>query len=334
MAYVKKPKFSYSKLNTYESCGWKYNLIYNQGHYIFSDSLASELGTLIHWIEENIARALLAGEKPDYEKLKNDLYTLNIPKTSAFDKGTGVYGVNILKEKYKEEFYRVDDGGSSYYTKIMDYASYGIYRLEQYLLKNPALRIYDMEKFFSVEYGGNIFSGYIDRIFYNTETDSYIIEDIKTKGKPFKDTELTTPMQFVIYTYALATTLSIPYDKIGCCYDLPLCDLRQPAGTKGYMSRGIKKLDQDFEGIDKKVFVPSPTPLCAWCQFSPTNPEQKEEGKLLCPYYSLWTRENKTQEVAHEWRGIEEHEHIMELEKQKLANQVKEIESEEFDFDF
>lgn len=33
-------KFSYSKLNTFESCGWKYKLQYVDGHYISADSLA------------------------------------------------------------------------------------------------------------------------------------------------------------------------------------------------------------------------------------------------------------------------------------------------------
>ena len=194
MAYTKKPKFSYSKLNTYESCGFKYNLVYNEGHYVYSDSLASELGTLLHWTEENIARALKAGDKPDYEKLKYDFENVNIPKESPRDLKGGIYGTNILKEKYKEDFYRPNAEGVSYFTKVADYLTYGIYRLEKYLEENPDLLIFDMEKYFSVEYEGHVLSGYIDRIFYNTETAEYIVEDIKTREKPFSDQDLITPM--------------------------------------------------------------------------------------------------------------------------------------------
>ena len=332
MAYTKKPKFSYSKLNVYESCGWKYDLIYNKGNYIFTESLASELGTLLHWIEEQVGNAFKAGTKPDYEQLKKDLFELNIPKTSPYDNKGGVFGLNILKEKYKEEFYTPDDAGVSYYTKTLDYATYGMYRMEEYLSANPSYKVFDTEKFFSVEYGGYVFSGYIDRIFYDSETDTYIIEDIKTKGKPFKDTDLVTPMQFVIYTYALSKILDVPYDRIRCCYDLPLCDLRQDAGTPGYVSRGLKRMDKDFARIGAGEFEPSPSPLCHWCQFCPTNPEQQEAGKLLCPYYSLWTRENRTHEVAHKWEGIEKHGQIMELEKREQGE--KSSVADTFDFEF
>lgn len=83
------------------------------------------------------------------------------------------------------------------------------------------------------------------------------------------------------------------------------------------MKRGIKKLDAIFEGIESGDYTPGPSPLCYWCPFSPTNPEQIEEGKYLCPYYSLWTREEKTHAVANKWLGMEKHNGIMQKEKEK-----------------
>lgn len=332
MGYVKKSKFSYSKLNTFESCGWKYNLTYEKGHYIFTDSLSTELGTLLHFCEENIAKALKNGEKPDYEALKNDFQNLNIPKTSPQDMDGGIYGINILKEKYKDEFYLPDEKGSSYYTRTLDYLTYGIYRLEKFLQDNPDLEVYDMEKFFSVDYNGSVLSGYIDRIFHNKKDGSYIIEDIKTKNKLFKDTELTTPLQFVVYVYALAENLGIPYDKITCSYDLPFLDTKQPAGTPGFMNRGIKKLDEIFNGIGAKNFEPNPSPLCHFCQFCYTNPNAPEEGKYLCPYHSQWTRENRVHTVEHKWTGADQYDQLQkehEASKRETASAA-----EEFDFDF
>lgn len=177
-------------------------------------------------------------------------------------------------------------------------------------------------------------SGFIDRIFYNTNTGEYIIEDIKTKEKPFSDADLTTPMQFVVYTYALAQTLGISEDQIQCVYNLPFCDMRQPAGTANFMKRGIKKLDAIFEGIESGDYTPGPSPLCYWCPFSPTNPEQIEEGKYLCPYYSLWTREEKTHTVANKWLGMEKHNGIMQKEKEKqiAAEQTPQDLKNDFDF--
>lgn len=327
MGNYKKPvKYSYSRINVYNSCGWKYRLSYLEGHFINVDSLAADLGTTLHFIEENIARSLKDHEEIDYEQLKEDFFNINIPKTSPYDTKGGIYGINILKEKYKEEFYKPDDNGVSYNTKVEDYINFGIYRLENYIKENPGLEVYDMEKFFSVDYNGYILSGFIDRIFYNKNTGKYIVEDIKTKGKLFKDDELTTPLQFVVYVYALHSVLDVPYENIECYYDLPFCQTKQKAGTEGFMDRGIKKLNEIFSGISSDDFKPHPSPLCYWCNFSPTNPNQPEEGKNLCPYYSLWTRESKTHAVSHRWRGMENHDSIMahELKKQAKINEVKE----------
>ena len=80
---LKPTKYSYSKLNTYASCPWKYNLCYNEGHYIFTESIATLWGTLVHFIEENIGNALAAGEPVDYEKLKQDFVNINICSYTA-----------------------------------------------------------------------------------------------------------------------------------------------------------------------------------------------------------------------------------------------------------
>jgi len=95
-------------------------------------------------------------------------------------------------------------------------------------------------------------------------------------------------------------------------YDLPFCDMRQSAGTKGWLKRGMTKIEKNLANIDKQDWTPSPSPLCYWCPFSATNPNQPEEGKRLCPYHSLWTRQNSTYECLNKWEGIENHEKVME----------------------
>ena len=327
-------KFSYSKLNTFESCGFKYKLTYEDGNFFFTDSLASELGTLIHKTLEDIAFELKHGRTPDYNKIKKELLEYNIPKKDKFDTEGGIYGINILKEKYKEEFYKTDESGTSYYTRVLDYMSYGIYRLENFLKNNPDIVVYDMEKYFNVDFNGHILNGYIDRILYDTKNDIYIVEDIKTKNKAFKQEELATPLQFVVYVYALAKSMNLPYSKFKCAYDLPFLDMRQEAGTKGFMERGIKKLNEIFDSIEHKDFKANATPLCHWCSYCPTNETAPEKAKGLCPYYSLWTRENKTHQVSHKWRGLEYYEIDLEDERQKNLEKgtAVEVDSEEFDF--
>ena len=120
--------------------------------------------------------------------------------------------------------------------------------------------------------------------------------------------------------------LNISEEKISCAYDLPFCDMKQVVENTSYISQGIKKLDKIFGGIEKKDFVPNPSPLCAYCPFSETFEKQPDSAKKLCAYYSLWTPNgsHRVWEVAHKWEGIDRNEEIL-----------KELfDKEEFSFDF
>jgi len=332
MATGKVTKFSYSRLNTYHNCPFHYWLKYDQRHYVYSDSLAAEMGTLIHHIEETIALNIISGFSPDYEALKKEFRSINIPKSSPTDTEGGIFGIDILKKKYADEFFEMNDKGESYFTKAQEYLNSGIYRLENYLKENPKLRLVDVEKGFEVEYNGVVFFGFIDRILQNTETGEYIIEDIKTKDHPFKDSELATPLQFVIYSMALKKAYDLDYYPSTCYYDLPVCGVRQKAGTRGFVEKGLKEIGTMLNNIQSKVWDPKPTPLCHWCEFCPTNPKQTEEGKNLCCYYSMWTRENQKHDVAMPWKGIDQHDKIMAKFLQDTSS--PEAVYKVFDFDF
>lgn len=322
-----KPRFSYSKLNTYESCGWKYKLIYEDKHFIFSDSIATLFGTLVHYIEEKIAVAIKNHEEIDYELLKNEFLHVNIPKLSPRDQNGGIYGIDYISQQFPDDFYRKNDAGISYQTKVENYLKTGIYRLENYLKANPDLEVFGMEKYFELEYiKNNVITGKIDRIFYNKVKGTYLIEDIKTKDKPFDEDSLQVPLQFVIYARALSEMLNIPIDKISCAYDLPICNLKQPIINPNFIKEGEARINKIFEGISEKDFVPKPTALCAYCPFSETSVDQPEEAKKLCCYYSLWrpNGNRRVWEVAHKWEGIEKNEEIL---KEFFAEK-------DFNFDF
>lgn len=336
MSYAKKqPKMSYSKGNTYEQCHFKYYLTYELNNFFFGESLASDFGTLVHFCEQQIFNALKNKQVVNYEKLKQDFQTINIPKKDKFDTDGGIFGINILKEKYKKEFYETNDLGQSFYTRALDYMATGIYRLEDYLKANPDLEPWEAEKYFSISYEGFLFSGHIDRIFYNKLTDEYIIEDIKTKLKPFKEDELTTPLQFIIYCMGLNEELDIPYEKMSCKYDLPFLGTKQDAGTRGFIKRGMKQLAAILDGIKNKDWEPNPGALCYYCPYCNQNPEQPAGAENLCPYYSLWTPDEKVKTVAAKWDGMEHHEEVLQhfLSRYGKNITVKKI-ADEFDFEF
>lgn len=315
----KMEKYSYSKINAYLTCPFKFFLTYVKGHYIDSSNINTYFGTLVHWIEQRIAMSILADEKINYEQLKEDFLNVNIPRTGRGNSGEK-FGVNVLKRMYPDEFFSVDGDGRSFDSKSKEYLDTGIYRLENYLKANPQLELKDTEKYFCLEFEDVLLTGSIDRVLFNKDTQKYIIEDIKTKAKPFDDKETVTPLQAVIYSYALKNVLGLSYYPTDFDYDLPFCDIRQEAGTPGFIERGLNKIRETLREIKACDFQSHGSPLCHWCGFCPTNPDQPEDGKLLCPYYSLWTRENKTFKVAHTWKGMEKHEEIM---KKEIAEQAK-----------
>ena len=311
--HINKPlqKYSYSGLNCYEQCPFKYFLQYIKKHYIYVDSLAADFGTLCHYILEHIGLDLKSGVKPDYEKYKQDFIHINIPKKDAFDKDGGIYGIEVLKKKYPRDFFSADEKGVSFFTKSEFFLKRGIYRLEEFMKTHPGFKVWACEQYFDVTFNDHRFGGYIDRVLYNEKTGEYIIEDIKTKDHPFSDQELITPLQFVIYVKALMDITGAPAEKITCVYDLPICDMRQDAGTNGFLKRGLKKIDRLFDDMKAGKWEPNPTPLCWWCQFNHGNPNTPEQGKGLCPYYSLWRPDNKTRDVANLWEGLDRHDIIV-----------------------
>lgn len=351
------PRFSYTKLDCEDQCGWKYKLQYIDKNYIFEDTLATELGTLTHAVLEAIARDIMAGREIDYAKYKDMFVNIDKPKeetkaditapnTSAKDDGSNILGVKILSKKYREEFYDIDPvTGDSYYQKCQQFLAKGIYGFETFMKENPDLEIYDVEHEFLVPYEVEIngvkttvaLYGFIDRILHNKKTGEFIIEDIKTKGKPYDESKLKTPLQFVTYAIGLKTQLGLDDYPTQFYYSLPFCDnLRQQGGTKGFINRGIKKLNKILQEQSDKDFIPKPSPLCYWCAFSPTNPNQPEAGKYKCPYFSLWKKGGtaKSWEVLNQWEGKERHEIVMKRFLLEQQGPGKDLKIEEPDFDF
>lgn len=299
-------KFSYSKLSTFEGCGFKYNLIYNEGHFVNESAIATDFGTLVHFVEETMARDIM-----DNNNDPNFLFDYNkyLSIFNDYNKD-GVLGIKQLKEKYPNTFYEKDKNGLSYEDKATAYTSKGIYRLRNYMNNDPSLELIGAEQEFNLTYGEYVFHGFIDRLFRDRSTGQILIEDIKTYSAPLESKNLVTPLQFVFYSLAVKELYNT--ENILCFYELPLCDMKQSAGTKGFVDRGCKKIDKLLNDIKNKEYAPNPTPLCHWCVFSQTYPNQPEQAKNLCPYFCKWTRENKDFSTNFSWMGQENHEKILE----------------------
>ena len=291
-------KFSYTKLDTYKQCGFKYKLKYIDGHYLYNDNIATDVGKMIHSAEESIANILIndADAKIDYINIKNTIILKSIE----------------IAHKYPEAYDSADKSGKTYREKVNEYLTSGVYRLEKYIRFHTGYKVIAAELPFNFLVGDKLFTGFIDRIIKDEQQDMYIVQDIKTYAVPIEEKELNTlPLQFVVYSLAVMEKFNIPADKIKCQYDLPFCNIIQEAGNKPLDEENRAMLVNILKNIDNKVFEPHPQILCHWCEFCATNPNQPEAGKNLCPYHALWTRENKTLTPAMPWLGIEQHEAVL-----------------------
>ena len=288
-------KFSYSRIDTYSQCPFRYKLRYVDKHYVNTDSLATELGTVIHATEEAIANSIKNGDPIAYNSLKHNIIVKMIE----------------LEHKYPEAWIALDKSNRNCREKFFEYLRSGIYRLENFMLANNHLQIIDTEKEFEFTFQGTVFHGFIDRILFNTLTNKFIVQDIKTYAVPVDKKNLETPLQFVVYTLAMKQLFGVTTDQIECSYDLPFCNLIQKAGKEGFVQIGSEKLNELLSSITEQEYTPKPTPLCHWCEYCPTNPNQDEKAKNLCPYHSLWTKENKTFSVGAKWEGLDKHEQVL-----------------------
>jgi len=301
-----KESYSYSKLDTYESCRFKYKLRYVDKHYCGSGSAATEFGTAMHEAEEAIAKAIKEGKQIDYTAIKNK-FILDVCK---------------VQKRYPEDFSVAGKCGKTYMEKAFFYLEHAIFYLENFMKAHPTYEIVSIEDKFNVPYNEDVlFNGAIDRAFHDTANDTYLIQDIKSWDDMSKH-DLKKPLQFVVYTIAACNLFNTMPEKITCQYYVPLMELvNEPIeyATKTdileLMHLGTDKLTEILSGIHSSEFRPTASALCSWCEFSPTNPNQPEAGKNLCPYHSIWDRELRekgtAREPARRWKGLEKHNEVL-----------------------
>lgn len=321
-------KFSYSKLETYNDCSYKYKLRYVDKKYISSDNVASSFGSLLHKIFEIQTNNIINGEKIDYDFLKKYFVDVNVPKKNKYDRDGDMFGVSVLREKYKNEWFKEDKIGKTYEQKADEFLETGIYRQEKYLSENPELELYAAELPFEYNYRGYCFRGFIDRVLVHRGSDNkhFEIHDLKTSSVAYDDKKCVTPLQFVIYCKALRQMFGEDI-LIDCFYEFPVAGEMKRAGTRGFEDRGMKKIDKLLDGIESCDFAPNASPLCHWCEYSNGNPNRPEEGKNMCPYYSLWTPTAKSYATKLPWLGM----NMDEIQRKRLIaldnlNEEEEIE--------
>ena len=304
------PQMSYSRLDTGANCLMKYNLKYIQKQSAPQDSIALSLGTLCHKVLELKARFIIDKEDVDYKFLEHVLFN-GIEETT--DKGSEyIQGVEQIKKHFGYEIWYEPDNASgiNYEEKIHKFRTEII---PNYLNDISEWKPFETEMRFDFVYNYGTkenpkeihFFGFIDIAFKKLFQDilSIKVGDYKTSKKVFDKVKVTTSLQHFIYGLAIYVKYGILPEKYE--YFFVLINEFQMANTKGYLERGLKKLDKILNTLDlaqkDKEYKPSPSPLCYWCDYCYTNPNAVEPYKNLCKFYSLWKPSNKTYLVNQKW---------------------------------
>lgn len=297
----KLPKFSYSKLEVFGTCEYRYHLQYNQGMYTDDTTLALELGSLCHYILEQKGKMLKADTGiVDYSLLDDILENgviVDDEKTHEH-----LLGVRDLKKKYFDIWYEADNAsGMTYEDKMKVFNKVLQSEMENDNGWTPLLFEYHFEFVWDNRV---IIHGFIDRI--DTKDGEYRTVDYKTSKRIYDDSKLPTSLQFGIYALAILHKFGkLPAESI---YRFILIDEIQLALTKGWEKRLIKSLTTKFDRIDlhtqSELWKPSPSPLCYWCNFAKTNPNA-HDFKDVCVYHCLWTPTKKTFEVNQKYNTLD-----------------------------
>lgn len=298
---------SYSKLSLFENCAMRYKIKYIDGNYADSKTLPLELGTILHKGLEIKGRNKINKESVDYDYIKTSVVEGCEEKT---DKSTEFLpGVTDIRKRYIEDWLRVDENTAINYDEKMNiYFNVLTNRMED---KNWSVKA--VEDSFEFVYDNKcIIHGFIDRIDENIHGDLKVI-DYKSSKKVFRDTDIKTPLQMVIYDLACLFKYGVLPEHHE--YDFILLDKKQTTEdgvcSKGYLKRGLKKIDKLLDSIDEfektNTYKPNPTPLCYWCDFAGRDYTPNADNRYggLCPYHSLWTPENKTFKKNKEWNPEE-----------------------------
>jgi hypothetical protein len=300
-------KYSYSKIACYKQCAFKWYLKYLKKNYLFSANIATDFGSLIHAIEEDIAHAIQAEMPINYIILKNKF----------------IIESRKIAQRYPTEFFSRDKSGRTYQEKVYLYLDSAIYRLERFLQQHPELRIIGIEQKFEYDYDGvHSFNGSIDRAFQNVNTGEVVIQDIKSWSVLAQPSELKAPLQFVVYTMAAEKLWGVPSNMIRCEYDLPLCDATQAALSEDIIAESKPILDKLFKGIHAENFKPTVSALCHWCEYNPlTNPNILDtKPEAVCPYFSTWQKSrDSVRDTLLSWQGLDS----VKVDQQFCISQLK-----------
>lgn len=247
--------WSHSKLATFEHCPLKYKFQYiDKLKPDMENTIEGFLGNKVHDTLEWIYKSVNRGNIPNLDEVVEYLI---ISWRKDFNEEIKIIAEDLTADYYFNKGIKLI---VDYYTKNHPFIDNTI-AIEKFILINL-----DPEGRYRLQ-------GYIDRIVYDKETDTYEIHDYKTSRSLKTQEELDKDRQLALYSIAIKETFN-PKDIHLVWHFL---DFNKKMISKRTEEQ-LKKLREEIIQLIQKIestthFNTNPGNLCNWCKFKSHCPE-------------------------------------------------------------
>lgn len=201
---------SYSQMSMYRQCPHKWALMYKEGHKRFTSSIHTVFGTAIHetiqhYLDEMYANSAASADRIDLEEYFNKCYIEEYKVQMKANNGEHFSSPEEMREFYEDgldiiRYFKKKRG--AYFTKRKTH----LVGCEVPLLLNPI-----------PSHPNTLYTGYLDVVLYNENTDKFTIIDIKTSTRGWTDKnkkDEEKQYQLLLYKTFFSQQYNIPIENI------------------------------------------------------------------------------------------------------------------------
>lgn len=201
---------SYSQMSMYRQCPHKWALMYKEGHKRFTSSIHTVFGTAIHetiqhYLDEMYANSAASADRIDLEEYFNKCYIEEYKVQMKANNGEHFSSPEEMREFYEDgldiiRYFKKKRG--AYFTKRKTH----LVGCEVPLLLNPM-----------PSHPNTLYTGYLDVVLYNENTDKFTIIDIKTSTRGWTDKnkkDEEKQYQLLLYKTFFSQQYNIPIENI------------------------------------------------------------------------------------------------------------------------
>ena len=263
--YSLPAQFSFSQLAAYSTCPLQYKFSFVLKVPAATDKASLIFGRVLHNTLYNFLLPLVA----EHRKIQRDLFA-GLDEASSAEKETADARSRVMSEKrlldLYDEFWQADGYKSK--EERETYQANGRAALKKFWLSyqaKPPREILFLEKRFSFKLGDDTIKGTIDRVDRLADGTLEII-DYKT-GRAKTKLEFKDKRQLILYQLFLEEFLSERVSALSFYY-LENGEKRSFTSSEKDLAKLRQEVGAEIAAIKKRNFAPTPSPLCAFCDFN------------------------------------------------------------------